>query len=57
MKKIYNLSLLFQLSEDSQILNTIENYESSPKYEHDEFQGKSTIEYLSSRQMSLYSME
>ena len=35
----------------------MENFESSPEYEHDQFQEKSSIEYLSSRQMSLYSME
>ena len=35
----------------------MENFESSPEYEHDQFQEKSNIEYLSSRQMSLYSME
>ena len=33
------------------------NFESSPEYEHDQFQEKSNIEYLSSRQMSLYFME
>ena len=35
----------------------MENFESSPEYEHDQFQEKSNIKYLSSRQMSLYSME
>ena len=35
----------------------MENFESSPEYERDQFQEKSNIEYLSSRQMSIYSME
>ncbi len=35
----------------------MEKFESSPEYEHDQFQEKSNIEYLSSRQISLYSME
>eukprot|EP00253_Pinus_taeda_P021927 PITA_21927 len=51
---------LFTISyirEDNQILNTMENFESSLEYEHDQFQEKSNIEYFSSRQMSLYSIE
>ena len=56
MKMTFNLSFS-NISEDSQILNTMENFESSPEYEHEQFQEKSNIEYLSSRQMSLYSME
>ena len=55
-----DIQLLFTIStisEDIQILNTIENYESSLEYEHDQFEEKSNIEYFSSRQMSLYSME
>jgi len=35
----------------------MEIFESSPEYEHDKFQEKINIEYLSSRQMSLYSMK
>jgi len=38
-------------------LNTLENFETSSKYDHTQFQLNSNIEYLSSRQMSLYSME
>jgi len=48
---------LFEVSEDSQILNTLENFETSSEYDHTQFQLDSDIEYLSSRQMSLYSME
>ncbi|MCY6525162.1 hypothetical protein, partial [Actinobacillus pleuropneumoniae] len=44
-------------SEDSQILNTLENFETYSKYDHTQFQLDFDIEYLSSRQMSLYSME
>ena len=51
------LCTISDISEDSQILNTIENFESSSKYDHEQFQEKSNVEYLSSRQMSLYSME
>lgn len=54
---IQPLFTISTISEDSQILNTMENFESSREYEHDQFQEKSNIEYLSSRQMSLYSME
>eukprot|EP00253_Pinus_taeda_P034401 PITA_34401 len=46
-----------KISEDSQILNTLENFEISSEYDHTQFQLDSNIEYLSSRQMSLYSME
>ena len=46
-----------EISEDSQILNTLENFETSSEYDHTQFQLDSNIEYLSSRQMSLYSME
>jgi len=54
---IQPLFTVLDISEDGQILNTMENFESSPEYEHDQFQEKSNIEYFSSRQMSLYSME
>eukprot|EP00253_Pinus_taeda_P021297 PITA_21297 len=46
-----------KVSEDSQIMNTLENFETSSEYDHTQFQLDSDIEYLSSRQMSLYSME
>jgi len=46
-----------KIGEDSQILNTLENFEISSKYDPTQFQLKSDIGYLSSRQMSLYSME
>eukprot|EP00253_Pinus_taeda_P020317 PITA_20317 len=46
-----------KISEDSQILNTLENFETSSEYDPTQFQMDSNIEYLSSRQMSLYSME
>ena len=46
-----------EVSEDSQILNTLENFETSLEYDHTQFQLDSDIEYLSSRQMSLFSME
>eukprot|EP00253_Pinus_taeda_P019760 PITA_19760 len=46
-----------EISEDSQILNTLENFEISSEYDHTQFQLDFEIEYLSSRQMSLYSME
>eukprot|EP00253_Pinus_taeda_P024336 PITA_24336 len=48
---------LFEVSEDIQILNTLENFETSSKYDHTQFQLDSDIEYLSSRQMSLHSVE
>ena len=54
---IQPLVTISTVSEDSQILNIMENFESSPEYEHDQFQEKFNIEYFSSRQMSLYSME
>ena len=54
---ILPLFTISDISEDSQILNIMENFESSPEYEHEQFQEISSIEYLSSRQMSLYSME
>ena len=46
-----------EISEDSQILNTLENFETSSEYDPTQFQLDSDIEYLSSIQMSLYSME
>eukprot|EP00253_Pinus_taeda_P031239 PITA_31239 len=46
-----------EISEDSQILNTLENFETSSENDLTQFQLDSDIEYLSSRQMSLYSME
>src|SRR6202042_742028 len=46
-----------EISEDSQILNTLENFETSSEYDPTQFQLDFEIEYLSSRQMSLYSME
>ena len=46
-----------EISEDSQILNTLKSFETSLEYDHRQFQLDSDIEYLSSRQMSLYSME
>jgi len=46
-----------EISEDSQIMNTLENFETSSEYDHTQFQLDSDIEYLSSRQMSLFSME
>eukprot|EP00253_Pinus_taeda_P013049 PITA_13049 len=46
-----------EISEDSQILNTLENFETPSEYDQTQFQLHSDIEYLSSRQMSLYSME
>ena len=46
-----------EISEDSQILNTLENFETSSECDHTQFQLDSDIEYLSSRQMSLYSIE
>eukprot|EP00253_Pinus_taeda_P035741 PITA_35741 len=54
IQPIFTLS---EVSEDSQILNTLENFETSSEYDHAQFQLDSDIEYLSSRQMSLYSME
>ena len=46
-----------EISEDSQILNTLENFQTYSEYDHTQFQLDSDIEYLSSRQMSLFSME
>ena len=46
-----------EISEDNQILKTLENFETSSEYDHTQFQLNSDIEYLSPRQMSLYSME
>jgi len=46
-----------EISEDSQILKTLENFETSSEYDHTQFQLDSDIEYLSSRKMSLYSIE
>ena len=48
---------MVEISEDNQILNTLENFETSSEYDHAQFQEKSNVEYLSSRQMSLYFME
>eukprot|EP00253_Pinus_taeda_P014076 PITA_14076 len=48
---------LSEVSEDSQVLNTLENFETSSEYGHTQFQLDSDIEYLSSRQMSIYSTE
>lgn len=56
----YDIQPLFtmsEISEDSQILNTLENFETSSEYDHAQFQEKSNVEYFSSRQMYLYSME
>eukprot|EP00253_Pinus_taeda_P031339 PITA_31339 len=46
-----------EISEDSQILSTLENFETFSEYDPTQFQLDSNIGYLSSRQMSLYSME
>jgi hypothetical protein len=46
-----------EISEDSQILNTLENFEAPLEYDSSQFQLDADIEYLSSRQMSLFSME
>lgn len=46
---IQPLFTISDISEDSQILNTMENFESSPEYENVQFQEKSNIEYFSSR--------
>ena len=47
-----------QISEDNHILNSIENNELSSQCESSQnFQEQCNIEYLSSRQMSLYCME
>eukprot|EP00253_Pinus_taeda_P033620 PITA_33620 len=54
---IQHVFTIFEISEDSQILNTLEKFETSLEYDHTQFQLNSDIEYLSSRQMSLYSME
>eukprot|EP00253_Pinus_taeda_P034423 PITA_34423 len=54
---IQPLFTITEISEDSQILNTMENFETSSEYDHAQFQEISNIEYLSSSQMSLYSME
>lgn len=54
---IQPLFTISEISEDSQILNTLENFESSSEYKHEKFQEESNIEFLSSRQMSLYSMD
>ena len=51
------LFTISEISEDSQILNTLENFESSSEYKHEQFQEESNNEFLSSRQMSLYSMD
>eukprot|EP00253_Pinus_taeda_P034739 PITA_34739 len=54
---IQPLFTMSEISEDSKILNTLENFETSSEYDHAQFQEKSNVEYLSSSQMSLYSME
>eukprot|EP00253_Pinus_taeda_P024988 PITA_24988 len=46
-----------EISEDSQILNTLENFEPFSEYDSTQFQLDSDIECLSSRQMSLFFME
>jgi len=47
-----------QINEEHQILNSIENHEPSLYCDDSQnFQEKCNIEYLSSRQMSLHSME
>jgi len=46
-----------EISEDSQILNTLENFGTLSEYDYTQFQLDADIEYLSSRQMSLFSME
>eukprot|EP00253_Pinus_taeda_P013839 PITA_13839 len=46
-----------EISENSQILNTLENFQIYSEYDHTQFQLASENEYLSSRQMSLFSME
>ena len=51
------LFTISEISEDSQILNSLENFESSSEYKHEKFQEESNIEFLSSRKMSLYSMD
>eukprot|EP00253_Pinus_taeda_P023091 PITA_23091 len=54
---IQHVFTISEISEDSQILNTLENFQTSLEYDHTQFQLDSDIEYLSSRQMSLFSME
>ena len=55
---IQPLFTICHISEESQILNSIENFETSSQSEDDHnFQEQCNIEYLSSRNMSLYSME
>jgi len=56
-KTIQPIFTISEISEDSQIMNTLENFETSSKYDHTQFQLDFDIEYLSSRQMSLFSME
>ena len=46
-----------EISEDSQILNTLKKFEIPLEYDSTQFQLDAGIEYLSSRQMSLFSME
>lgn len=46
---IQPLFTISDISEESQILNTLENFESSLEYDHEQFQEKSNVEYLSSR--------
>eukprot|EP00253_Pinus_taeda_P007304 PITA_07304 len=53
----YGDMYISDVGEDSQILNTLENFETSSEYDHTQFQLDSDVEYLSSRQMSLFSME
>ena len=54
---IQPLFTISEISEDSQILNTLENYKSSLEFQKEQFQEESSIEILSSRQMSLYSIK
>ena len=51
------LFTISEISEDSQILNTLEKFESSSEHKHDQFKEEFNIEFLSSRQMSLHSMD
>src|ERR1700733_1527298 len=54
---IQTVFTISEISEDSQILNTLENFEPSSEYDSTQFQLDSDIECLSSRQMYLFSME
>ena len=55
IQPLYTIS---HISEESQILNSIENFETSSQCEDDySFQEQCNTEYFSSRHMYLYSME